>query len=73
MFLVNEPPSDDPIFSKAKPSPTMDAGFTSSKSCPKGAIGALLIHKAEMASYPWEVVRNSNCEKSYLKLDARPN
>ena len=30
----------------------------------------ILIHKEEMASYPWEVVRNSNSgEKSYLKLE----
>src|SRR6202522_746562 len=39
----------------------------------KGAVGAILIHKTEMASYPWEVVRNSNSgEKSYLKLDDAP-
>src|SRR5258708_5099360 len=36
----------------------------------KGAVGAILIHKTDMASYPWEVVRNSNSgEKSFLKLD----
>ena len=36
-------------------------------------MGALLIHKTDMASYPWEVVRNSNSgEKSYLKLDGSP-
>jgi Zn-dependent M28 family amino/carboxypeptidase len=29
-----------------------------------------LVHKTQMASYPWEVVRNSNSgEKSYLKLE----
>jgi len=40
------------------------------KAARKGAVGALLIHKTDMASYPWEVVRNSNSgEKSYLKLD----
>jgi Zn-dependent M28 family amino/carboxypeptidase len=39
----------------------------------KGAVGAILIHKTEMASYGWEVVRNSNSgEKSYLKLDGTP-
>ena len=33
----------------------------------------ILIHQTEMASYPWEVVRNSNSgEKSYLKLDGTP-
>ncbi len=36
-------------------------------------MGAILIHQTEMASYPWEVVRNSNSgEKSYLKLDGTP-
>jgi Zn-dependent M28 family amino/carboxypeptidase len=30
----------------------------------------MLVHQAEMASYPWDVVRNSNSgEKSYLKLE----
>jgi len=39
----------------------------------KGAVGAILIHKTDMASYGWEVVRNSNSgEKSYLKLDGTP-
>src|SRR6266566_397271 len=39
----------------------------------KGAVGAILIHKTEMASYPWEVVRNSNSgEKSYLKVEGAP-
>ena len=33
----------------------------------------LLIHKTEMASYGWDVVRNSNSgEKSYLKLEGQP-
>ena len=31
----------------------------------------ILIHKTDMASYPWEVVRNSNSgEKTFLKADA---
>jgi Zn-dependent M28 family amino/carboxypeptidase len=39
----------------------------------KGAVGAILIHKTDMASYDWGVVRNSNSgEKSYLKLDGTP-
>ena len=39
----------------------------------KGAVGAILIHKTDMASYPWDVVRNSDSgEKSYLKLDGSP-
>ena len=36
-------------------------------------MGAILIHQTEMASYPWEVVRNSNSgEKAFLKLEGAP-
>src|SRR5262249_36230900 len=39
----------------------------------KGAAGVILIHKTEMASYPWEVVRNSwSSEEDYLKADGTP-
>ena len=39
----------------------------------RGAIGAILIHKTEMASYGWDVVRNSwSGERSYLRADSRP-
>ena len=32
-----------------------------------GAIGALIIHREDLASYPWQVVRSSwSGEKSYL-------
>ena len=36
----------------------------------RGAVGALLIHRTDLASYGWEVVRNSQAiEKSYLQGD----
>src|SRR5262249_17596603 len=36
----------------------------------KGAVGVILIHQTEMASYPWDVVRNSDSgEKAFLKLE----
>src|SRR5262249_6422116 len=39
----------------------------------KGAVGVILVHQSDMASYGWDVVRNSNSgEKSYLKLDGTP-
>jgi len=74
LMLVNEPPSDDVNFFKGK-ALTYYGRWTYKyeEAARKGAVGAILIHQTEMASYPWEVVRNSNSgEKSYLKLDGAP-
>jgi Zn-dependent M28 family amino/carboxypeptidase len=74
LMLVNEPPSDDVNFFKAR-ALTYYGRWTYKfeEAARKGAVGALLIHKTEMASYPWEVVRNSNSgEKAYLKLEGTP-
>ena len=74
LMLVNEPPSDDVKFFKGK-ALTYYGRWTYKyeEAARKGAVGAILIHKTDMASYPWEVVRNSNSgEKSYLKLDGTP-
>src|SRR6202451_67121 len=71
LMLVNEPPSDDPAFFKGK-ALTYYGRWTYKyeEAARKGATGVILVHQTEMASYPWEVVRNSNSgEKSYLKLD----
>ena len=74
LMLVNEPPSDDPKFFAGKALTYYGRWiYKYEEAARKGAIGAILIHKTEMASYPWEVVRNSNSgEKSYLKLDGAP-
>ena len=38
-----------------------------------GAVGALIIHRTDLASYGWDVVKNSNSgEKTYLRDDANP-
>jgi Zn-dependent M28 family amino/carboxypeptidase len=74
LILVNEPPSDDPNFFKGK-ALTYYGRWTYKyeEAARKGAVGAILIHQTEMASYPWDVVRNSNSsEKSFLKLDGTP-
>ncbi len=74
LMLVNEPPSEDEKFFKGK-ALTYYGRWTYKyeEAARKGAVGAILIHKTDMASYPWEVVRNSNSgEKSYLKLDTSP-
>jgi Zn-dependent M28 family amino/carboxypeptidase len=72
LMLVNEPPSDDPNFFKGS-ALTYYGRWTYKyeEAARKGAQGAILIHKSDMASYPWEVVRSSNSgEKEFLKSDA---
>src|SRR5256884_690299 len=74
LMLVNEPSSDDVKFFKGK-ALTYYGRWTYKyeQAARKGAVGAILIHRTDMASYPWEVVRNSNSgEKSFLKLDSTP-
>src|SRR5580692_3128124 len=71
LMLVNEPPSDDPKFFKGK-ALTYYGRWTYKyeEAARKGAVGVILVHREDMASYPWEVVRNSNSgEKSALKVD----
>src|SRR5437660_4268954 len=71
LMLVNEPPSDDAKFFKGK-ALTYYGRWTYKyeEGLRKGAVGVILIHQMQMASYPWEVVRNSNSgEKSFLKAE----
>jgi len=71
LMLVNEPPSDDPKFFKGK-ALTYYGRWTYKyeEAARKGAVGVLLIHQKQMASYDWDVVRNSfSGEKSYLKVE----
>jgi Zn-dependent M28 family amino/carboxypeptidase len=72
LMLVNEPPSDDPKFFKGKALTYYGRWmYKYEEALRKGAVGVILIHKEDMASYPWEVVRNSNSgEKSYLKVES---
>ena len=72
LMLVNEPSSDDPNFFKGRALTFYGRWvYKYLEAARKGAVGAMLIHKSDMASYPWEVVRNSNSgEKSFLKSDA---
>jgi Zn-dependent M28 family amino/carboxypeptidase len=71
LMLVNEPSSDDPKFFKGK-ALTYYGRWTYKyeEAERKGAAGVILVHQTQMASYPWEVVRNSNSgEKSFLKVE----
>ena len=74
LMLVNEPPSGDPKFFKGK-ALTYYGRWTYKyeEAARHGAIGVILIHKTEMASYPWDVVRNSwSGEQSHLRADGSP-
>ena len=69
LMLVNEPPSDDPKFFRGK-SLTYYGRWTYKfeEAARQGAAGVILIHKTAMASYGWEVVRNSwGGERAYLR------
>jgi len=71
LVIVNQPPSDDPAFFKGK---TMTYygrwTYKYEEAARRGAVGVLIIHRTDLASYGWEVVRNSqSVEKSYLKGD----
>ena len=71
LMLVNEPPSDDPNFFAGK-ALTYYGRWTYKyeEALRRGAVAAILIHKTDMASYGWEVVRNSwSGENSDLKAE----
>ena len=74
LLFVNEPMSDDPNFFKGK-ALTYYGRWTYKfeETARLGAIATLIIHREDLASYPWTVVRNSwGGEKSFLKLDGTP-
>jgi Zn-dependent M28 family amino/carboxypeptidase len=71
LVIVNEPPSRDEAFFKGK-ALTYYGRWTYKyeEAARHGAIGVLVIHRTDLASYGWEVVRNSqSTEKSYLQND----
>jgi Zn-dependent M28 family amino/carboxypeptidase len=74
LLFVSEPVSDDPKFFKAK-ALTYYGRWTYKfeETARRGAIATLIIHRTDLASYGWDVVRNSwGTERSYLKRDATP-
>jgi Zn-dependent M28 family amino/carboxypeptidase len=75
LLFVNEPTSDDPNFFKGK-ALTYYGRWTYKfeETARHGAVATLIIHRRDLASYGWEVVRNSNGkDKSYLRLDGTPH
>jgi len=74
LMMVNQPPSDDPKFFGGK-TLTYYGRWTYKyeQAARMGAVGVILIHKTDMASYGWNVVRNSwSGERAYLRDDPAP-
>ncbi len=71
LVIVNEPPSEDEKFFKGR---TMTYygrwTYKYEEASRRGAVGVLIIHRTDLASYGWQVVQNSQAiEKSYLAGD----
>jgi Zn-dependent M28 family amino/carboxypeptidase len=74
LVIVNEPPSKDPKFFNGD-ALTYYGRWTYKfeEAARKGAVGALIIHRTDMASYGWDVVRNSwSAEQVALGNDKEP-
>jgi Zn-dependent M28 family amino/carboxypeptidase len=74
LLFVSEPPSDDSKFFKGK-ALTYYGRWTYKyeETARQGAIATLIIHRTDLASYEWAVVRNSmGTERSYLQRDGTP-
>ena len=71
VVIVNEPTSDDPKFFNGK-SMTYYGRWTYKyeEAGRHGAVGVLIVHRTDLASYGWQVVQNSwSGEHSYLRDD----
>jgi Zn-dependent M28 family amino/carboxypeptidase len=74
LLFVNEPESNDEKFFKGK-ALTYYGRWTYKyeETARHGAVATLIIHRTDLASYGWEVVRNSwGTERSYLRRDGTP-
>jgi len=71
LCIVGDPPSHDPKFFGGD-ALTYYGRWTYKfeQAARMGAVGALIIHRTDLASYGWDVVKNSNTsEKTYLRDD----
>src|SRR5215471_3978586 len=74
LLFVNEPESNDEKFFKGK-ALTYYGRWTYKyeETARHGAVATLIIHRTDLASYGWDVVRNSwGAERSYLRRDGTP-
>jgi Zn-dependent M28 family amino/carboxypeptidase len=74
LMMVNQPPSDDPHFFNGKTLTYYGRWiYKYEEAARMGAAGVILIHKTDMASYGWNVVRNSwSGERAYLRGEQTP-
>jgi Zn-dependent M28 family amino/carboxypeptidase len=75
LCIVGDPPSNDPKFF-AGDALTYYGRWTYKfeQAARKGAVGALIIHETNQASYGWDVVQHSNSgERTFLRDDANPS
>ena len=74
LLFLNEPASDDPKIFKGKALTYYGTWkYKFEETARRGAIATLVIHRKDLASYGWEVVRNSwGKERCYLQRDATP-
>jgi len=74
LLFLNEPSSNDPKFFKGKALTYYGGGaYKFEETARRGAIATLVIHRADLAGYSWDVLRNSwGKERSYLQRDTRP-
>ena len=74
LCIVGDPPSDDPKFFGGK-ALTYYGRWTYKfeQAARMGAVGVLIIHRTDLASYGWDVVKNSSTsEVTYLRDDQTP-
>src|SRR5258708_15302373 len=74
LLFVNEPVSNDPKFFKGKALTNYGRWtYKFEETARHGAVGALIIHRTDLASYGWQVVRNSmDAEREHLRRDGTP-
>ena len=74
LVIVNEPPSKDAKFFTGEALTYYGRWvYKFEQAARQGAIGALIIHRTDLASYGWDVVRNSwSNEQVYLRDDQDP-
>jgi Zn-dependent M28 family amino/carboxypeptidase len=69
LVIVNQPRSNDKYFSANKPLTYYGRWtYKFEEAVRRGAAGVLIIHRTDLASYGWDVIRNSeSTETSYLR------
>jgi Zn-dependent M28 family amino/carboxypeptidase len=74
LVIVNEPPSKDPKFFNGEAMTYYGRWmYKFEEAARKGAVGALIIHRTDLASYGWNVVKSSwSNEQVYLASDRDP-